>query len=170
MIGVGLGFEHVRGSAIAVKLAVQQGHHVEKDSHGNVQLSGSGALGDFLSIHIKNNLGKNLRVRADTFGYLQRSFAGCVSRVDQQEAREAGRCAARCAMSGDIDGSIAIQRINNHPYKIDYKRIELSDVAGKTQTLDPRYIVDGRDIDSSFRDYALPLVGQLPAIELLRTR
>ena len=116
------------------------------------------------------NLGKNLRVRADTFGYLQRSFAGCVSRVDQQEAREAGRYAARCAMSGDIDGSIAIQRINNHPYKIDYKRIELSDVAGKTQTLDPRYIVDGRDIDSSFRDYALPLVGQLPAIELLRAR
>jgi len=161
---------HPHGTPVAVKLAVEQGHHVEKDSHGNVQLSGTGALGDFLGVHIKNNLGKKLRVRSDTFGYLQRSFAGCVSEIDQEEARQAGRCAAECAMSGDVDGSIAIQRVDNHPYKVEYKRIELADVAGKTQTLDPRYIVDGCDIDPSFRDYALPLVGQLPVLELLRTR
>src|SRR5262245_30249619 len=41
----------------------------EKDSHGNVQLSGSGALGDFLAEHLKKKLGEKLRVRADTFGY-----------------------------------------------------------------------------------------------------
>ena len=30
------------------------------------------------------------RVRGDTLGYLQRSFIGCVSDVDQREAREVG--------------------------------------------------------------------------------
>ena len=43
---------------------------------------GSGALGDYLSSLITKKLtpagGKKLRVRADTFGYLQRSFVGFV--------------------------------------------------------------------------------------------
>ena len=34
-----------------------------------------------------------LRVRADTFGYLQRSFPGVYSEVDRLEAREVGRFA-----------------------------------------------------------------------------
>ena len=41
----------------------------------------TGALGDLLMDHVKSNL-KIGRVRADTFGYLQRSFAGLVSEVD----------------------------------------------------------------------------------------
>ena len=37
------------------------------------------------------------RVRGDTFGYLQRSFAGCVCEVDQREAREVGEKAVQYA-------------------------------------------------------------------------
>ena len=62
--------------------------NLDRDSHGNVQLSGSGALGDFLADLIKRKWAvavKKLRVRADTFGYLQRSFPGFVSSVDAQE-------------------------------------------------------------------------------------
>ena len=46
------------------------------------------------------------RVRGDTFGYLQRSFFGCVSEVDQREAREVGEKAVQFAMGGDGDGSV----------------------------------------------------------------
>ena len=74
----------------------------ERDSHGNVQLSGSGALGDFLAAEIKARLGAKLRVRADTFGYLQRSFAGVTSSVDATEAREVGRTAVRHATAGEL--------------------------------------------------------------------
>ncbi|MDD5066140.1 MAG: diphosphate--fructose-6-phosphate 1-phosphotransferase, partial [bacterium] len=67
----------------------------EKDSHGNIQLSGSGALGDFLTDQLKQKLGektgKKLRVRADTLGYGQRHFPGIVSVNDAREAREAGK-------------------------------------------------------------------------------
>ena len=58
----------------------------EKDSHGNVQMSGTGALGDALARVLKEKA-KVKRVRADTFGYLQRSFPGIASKVDQAEGR-----------------------------------------------------------------------------------
>lgn len=164
LIAVSEGIHDKDGTAMAAKLAAS----VEKDAHGNVQLSGTGALGDHLANALKDHLGKDTRVRADTFGYLQRCFAGCVSATDATEARMAGRKAAELALSGDLDGSIAIQRVSNKPYEVEYKRIELSDVAAKTQTLDPKYIVNGNNIDPSFRDYLAPIVGDLPVVESLR--
>jgi 6-phosphofructokinase len=162
-IAVSEGIHDSDGAPIASKLA----ETVEKDAHGNVQLSGSGALGDHLVRLIKQGLGEKLRVRADTFGYLQRCFAGCVSEVDQREARTAGRVAADLAVEGMLNGSIAIQRTSDAPYEVKYERVELADVAGKTRTLPLEYIVDDCDIAPSFRDYLAPLLGELPQIEQL---
>ena len=166
VIAVSEGVHDAEGTPLAVKLAAATGAEVERDSHGNVQLSGTGSLGDFLSTTIKAKLGIK-RVRADTFGYLQRSFAGCVSANDAAEARAAGRKAAELACSGNIDGSVAMVRTSDSPYTIDYQRIELSDVAAKTQHLPEKYIVDGCNIDESFKDYAGPIVGELPVIDSL---
>jgi len=165
LIAISEGIHDADGTPMVGKLAEE----LEQDSHGNLQLSGTGALGDSLVGAIRKNLGKDLRVRADTFGYLQRSFAGCTSTVDAREAREAGRRAAELALAGDMDGSIAIRRTSDDPYRVEYCRAELADVAGKTRTLDPRYIIEGNDIDPSFKEYLLPLVGRLPTVELLRT-
>jgi 6-phosphofructokinase 1 len=144
----------------------------EKDSHGNVQLSGTGALGDLLAAEIKKALGAKLRVRADTFGYLQRSFAGLVSTVDALEAREVGRVAARAAIEGKASsGSIAIRRLGAagakkstkaEPYRVAYDVIELSAVAKNTRPLDEAFIQGSNDISPGFVDYAEPLVGKLP--------
>lgn len=164
LIAVSEGIHDAAGVAIATKLASR----VERDAHGNVQLSGTGALGDFLVNLVKDQLeprlGK-LRVRADTFGYVQRCFAGCVSAVDQREAREAGRVAAQFALRGVESGSITIRRTSDRPYAVEYARVELSDVAAKTRTLPPEFIVNGSDIAPAFRDYLAPLVGDLPVIE-----
>lgn len=164
VIAVSEGIHDKSGSPIASKLAEMSGKPIERDSHGNVQLSGSGALGDFLSDLVKKDL-KIKRVRADTFGYLQRCFAGCVSPVDAQEARASGRFAAQQAISGQDHGSIAIVRASDNPYQAQYKRVELTDVAAKTRTLDLKYIINGNNIDDSFKKYALPLTGPLPVIE-----
>jgi len=51
----------------------------EKDSHGNTQLGGTGALGDALMGLIKERL--KCRCRADTYGFLQRSFPADTSEV-----------------------------------------------------------------------------------------
>ena len=169
LIAVSEGIHDADGQPMAAKLAEAAGG-VETDSHGNVQLSGSGALGDHLASAIKAHYaskGEKIRVRADTFGYLQRCFAGCVSEVDQREAHTAGEHAAKHALAGEHrTGSIAIQR-DSPTDPVRYERIEISDVAALTRTLPESYLKDGNDIDDSFKDYLAPIVGDLPVKEVL---
>ena len=131
--------------------------HVERDAHGNIQLSGTGALADLLCDEIKSKLGIK-RVRGDTFGYLQRSFMGCVSDVDQREAREVGEKAVQYAMWGDSDGSVAIKRTGF--YSVDYQLVPLESVAGKTRVMEDEFIAaNGTDVTDAFRLYLRPLLG-----------
>jgi 6-phosphofructokinase len=167
-IAVSEGIADETGTPVVVALAMKLGHRVERDSHGNVQLSGSGTLGDFLADYIKGEMEqayKSLRVRADTFGYLQRSFAGFASPVDQAEARECGRKAVEFAMAGNRDGSVAIKRHKAARYKAGYFRAQLKDVARETKHMPRSYLNKaGNNVTEAFRKYALPLTGGLPAI------
>jgi len=135
----------------------------EVDSHGNAQLSGSGALGDALAAEIKGRLGAGLRVRADTFGYLQRSFAGFASEVDGREAREVGRRAARAATSGEVHhGSVVITRQDQGgAYRAGFELTELHNVAKETRDMEEGFLRGDNDVDPSFLDYVRPLVGEL---------
>jgi len=164
LVAVSEGIANADGESIAAMMS----SNAEKDAHGNVQLSGSGALGDFLANLVKIELtpagGKPPRVRADTFGYLQRCFPDA-SDVDQAEARAAGAKAAEVAMSGDKDGSIAIERLSDEPYRSRMKLIKLDDVAAKTKRMPEAFISDnGHDVTEAFIEYAKPLVGELPGI------
>ncbi|MFT3666648.1 6-phosphofructokinase [Piscinibacter sp.] len=153
VVAVSEGIHDAGGAPIAAQLAKD----LERDAHGNVQLSGSGALADLLCEQIKRQL-KIKRVRGDTFGYLQRSFIGCVSDVDQREAREVGEKAVQYAMWGQRDGSVAIKRTGF--YSVDYELAPLDAVAGKTRTMDDAFIsADGTDVTDAFRLYLRPLLG-----------
>jgi len=139
----------------------------EKDAHGNVQLSGTGALADFLAAQVKDKL-KIKRVRADTFGYLQRSFPGIQSTVDVSEARRCGRQAVKYALRRD-NGSVAMRRTGSGgKYGVKLFRTELQNVAEKTKSMPAEFInPDGNGVTQAFMDYALPLVGKLPKTEYL---
>lgn len=131
---------------------------LERDAHGNVQLSGSGQLGDLLAGLVKDKL-KIKRVRADTFGYLQRSFMGVVSDRDAHEAREVGEIAVQRAMWDDADGSVVIRRpVLN--YSVTYDLVPLAAVAGKTRTMPDDFInAEGNGVTDAFHAYCRPLVG-----------
>ena len=139
----------------------------EKDAHGNVQLSGSGALGDFLAnllrVELPQKGGKPPRVRADTFGYLQRCWPDA-SPVDRDEARGAGHKAAEIAMAGDFDGSIAIKRLSDEPYESAMKVVKLEQVAAKTRVMPEEYLKGDHDVSDAFIRYVRPLVGTLPEV------
>lgn len=153
VIAVSEGIHDASGEPIATLLAKD----IERDAHGNVQLSGTGALADLLCEEIKSRLGIK-RVRGDTFGYLQRSFIGCVSDVDQREAREVGEKAVQFAMWGDRDGSVAIKRTGF--YSVDYDLLPLDAVAGKTRVMEDEFIsASGTDVTDAFRLYLRPLLG-----------
>lgn len=140
---------------------------VEKDAHGNIQLSGNAMLGDLLGDLVKSQL-KIKRVRSDTFGYLQRSFVGCVSDIDQHEAREVGEKAAHFAIWHNLDGSISIQRTGY--YSVDYKLQNLADIAGKTRHMDDVFINEhGNGVTDEFKFYLRPLLGSgFPTAHRLR--
>jgi ATP-dependent phosphofructokinase / diphosphate-dependent phosphofructokinase len=164
IVAVSEGIHDASGTPIASQLAKT----VERDAHGNVQLSGTGALADLLCDQVKDNL-KIKRVRGDTFGYLQRSFLGCVSDVDQREAREVAERAVQFALRGDSDGSVAIRRVGD--YAVEYALVPLDTVAGKTRTMEDELIANsGTDVTDAFRNYLRPLLGSdgLPPTARLR--
>ena len=153
VVAVSEGIHDASGQPMLTQLATQ----LEHDAHGNVQLSGTGALADLLCEEIKAQLGIK-RVRGDTFGYLQRSFIGCVSDVDAREAREVGEKAVQFALWGDRDGSVAIRRTGF--YSADYELVPLASVAGKTRVMDNEFIApSGTDVTDAFRLYLRPLLG-----------
>lgn len=163
VIAVSEGIHDASGQPIAAQLAKD----LERDAHGNVQLSGTGALADLLCEEIKAKL-KIKRVRGDTFGYLQRSFVGCVSDVDAREAREVGEKAVQYAMWGDRDGSVAIRRTGF--YSADFTLQPLGAVAGKTRVMEDEFIApSGTDVTDAFRLYLRPLLGSgMPDAHRLR--
>ncbi len=146
----------------------------EVDSHGNVQLSGSGALGDFIAGAVKEGLSDKypgIRVRTDTLGYAQRSFVGTYSETDASEARAVGEAAVKYAMKGDIDGSIAINRLPGDEYIVEPTLAKLGDVAKVTKHMPDEYINEaGNGVTESFIQYAKPIVGELPPTGLLEQK
>lgn len=167
IVAVSEGIHDESGTPIMVKLAKE----VEKDAHGNVQLSGSGALADLLTDYIKSHT-EITRVRGDTFGYLQRSFLGCISDVDAREAREVGEKAVQYAHFGDSQGrhtgSVTIHRTGF--YSVEYHLGRLDDIAGKTKVMPAEFISDdGHDVTDQFLLYCRPLLGSgFPDVARLR--
>jgi 6-phosphofructokinase 1 len=158
VVAVSEGIADSSGTAIVSK------HTKEVDAHGNAQLSGTGALGDILANEIKSKT-KITRVRADTFGYLQRSFPGVVSENDAVEARSVGSEAVRNAVSLFANGSIAIKRKPGKTYKVYFERVSLRSVAKETRHMPDKFISkDGNDVTQAFLDYAKPIVGPLSPI------
>ncbi len=156
VIAVSEGISNADKEPIVASLTKTQ----EKDAHGNVQLSGTGALGDALADLIKTKL-KIKRVRTDTFGYLQRSYLGTVSSVDQNEAREVGEKAVQFSVWHNVDGSVAIRRTGD--YSVEYFLTPLATVARNTKSMPDEFIDSANStVTEAFKSYARPLVGLLP--------
>ena len=168
-IAVSEGIRDDKGEEIGPKLMRGPG---EVDAHGNVQLSGSGALGDGLAELVKTGLtpkgGKAPRVRADTFGYIQRCWPHS-SPVDASEARAVGRYAAELAAKGDRSASVVLIRTSNAPdsYASACGRANLSAVARRSRQVPDEFISGSNDVSAAFHDYCRPLVGDLPTMERL---
>ena len=113
-------------------------------------------------------------MRADTFGYLQRSFPGVASTVDLKEARQAGGMAVMMALKAakgtagvPVKGTIGILRAKGKAYKATFVALPAQAAAKFTRSMPDRYIArNGHDVTKAFIDYARPLVGTLPHCEV----
>ena len=166
LIAVSEGITAPDGKTFAERMAT----NLDRDAHGNIQLSGSGALGDYLAGIVTRKLqtpgGKKLRVRADTFGYLQRSFAGFVSEVDAAEARLVGRKAVEySADDANRQGSVVMQRTGEgQRYGVETRLEDLKSVARAAKHMADEFLADDHDVTDAWLTYVRPLVGKLPTV------
>eukprot|EP00927_Polykrikos_kofoidii_P003550 TRINITY_DN11420_c0_g1_i1.p1 TRINITY_DN11420_c0_g1~~TRINITY_DN11420_c0_g1_i1.p1 ORF type:complete len:444 (+),score=94.89 TRINITY_DN11420_c0_g1_i1:121-1452(+) len=187
LVAVSEGIRDADGVLFATKLSPAA---LEGDSHGNITLGGSGALGDALAAMVKKRF--CCRVRADTLGYVQRGFPADISSVDADEARESGAFAARVALSSaDDSGSVAIRRSskagNNDAYSSECFLTPLATVAKQTKPLPTEWLVSSTDakkgsgsgktcmfscdVGPEFGEYARGFVGNIePMADLLGER
>ena len=124
------------------------------DLFGHAQLGGVGAI---LANQIKEKLG--IKTRAIELNLMQRCAAHLASKVDVEEAFEAGRHAVLAATSGQTDYMVAYERKPGDKYEIEYKHVPLSVCANAEKPVPAEWIINnGTGVSKDFADYALPLI------------
>ena len=131
---------------------------LERDAHGNVQLSG-GDLGVAIQGTLSEAFAK-VRVRVDTFGYLPRAFPGLISAVDGREAFDVGVFAVQaisegsCSVGLQFDGAKTVLR-----------RVPLGAVAGKTRLMPKEFVTPaGNQVSETGMAYLQRLIPEPPAM------
>jgi len=160
VVAVSEGVHNEKGEYFLQTYADQSGSGLagKTDSHGNIQLSGSGALGDTLT-NIVSEYIEGARVRADTFGYLQRSFIADVSSVDAEEAERVGQYAVLASKEVQ-SGSIILKRQFSEKYYCEVGTTELHKVAKHTKEMPAEFIDSTKPyVTNEFFEYAMPLTG-----------
>lgn len=160
VIAISEGVHNEEGEYFLQTYADQTGSELagKKDSHGNIQLSGSGALGDTLTNLVSEYI-DGARVRADTFGYLQRSFIADISKVDAEEAERVGQHAVVASKQLE-SGSVILQRQFSEKYHCDVEITELRKVAKHTKDMPLEFLDPVKSyVTNEFFEYAMPLTG-----------
>lgn len=125
-----------------------------KDSFGHTQLGGVAAT---LAGLVKEKIGG--KVRAIEFSLMQRCGAHLASKVDVEEAFEAGRTAVKSACDGNTDKMVVFVRKPGNKYEISYELMNIELAANTEKKIPDNWILpDNKGLSQEFIDYALPLI------------
>ncbi|HIU83051.1 MAG TPA: 6-phosphofructokinase [Candidatus Faecicola pullistercoris] len=125
------------------------------DLFGHAQLGGVGAM---LGNIVKEKTG--IKVRAIELSLMQRCGAHLASKVDVEEAFNAGAEAVKAAVNGETDKMVVFQRdMSSGSYECKYKLMPLELAANTEKTVPTEWIVNnGTGLSDEFVKYALPLI------------
>lgn len=138
------------------------------DKFGNIEFGAMGGTGVALVLH---------RMIAEAFGFrgefqITESLSMCAADravpLDAQEAYMCGITAVELALSGTGGVMVTLVRRPGSGYACTAGTIGLSEVAVRAKPMPDEFIsADGMDITPAFREYASPLVGELPVYDNL---
>jgi 6-phosphofructokinase 1 len=131
IIAVSEGVSTADGRALVESLVPTD--KIERDEHGNLQLSGTDLASAFGRMLAEGLPGK--RIRVDTFGFMPRGNIATISAIDQIEAFEAGAFAVQAISEGSA--SVALQFDGE---KTIMKKVPLGRVAGKTRLMPSNFL------------------------------
>ena len=125
-----------------------------KDSFGHTQLGGVAAT---LANLVKEKIGG--KVRAIEFSLMQRCGAHLASKVDVEEAFNAGKYAVKYACEGETDKMVVFVRQPGKEYSVKYELMDIEMAANTEKTVPLSWIKpDNSGMTQEFIDYALPLI------------
>lgn len=117
-----------------------------------------GDTGTYLATLVIEKLG--IKARSEKPGLLGRTSIGLQSKIDREEAIDAGRAAARAALAGETGVMVGLKRISNEPYKCETILIPIAEVMMHERTMPDSYINDrGNDVTQEFVEWCKPLIG-----------
>ena len=127
--------------------------NVKVDSFGHKQLGGAGSdLAKLLNARL------GISIRAIELSLPQRAFSFLTSKVDSEEAQACGREAVRHAVEGMTGHMIAIKRVSDSPYKVEYKPVDINKIANVERKVPTSMMKSDSHMDASFRAYCEPLI------------
>lgn len=124
------------------------------DNFGHKMLTGSGK---YLENLVKEKIG--VKVRSVELNVCQRCSCAHFSRVDLDEAENAGIYAVQAALSGETGKMITFIRNKSVPYELSYGTADVNLICNEEKPVPAEWIIkDGSDISDEFIDYARPLI------------
>lgn len=134
-----------------------------KDKFNNTEFGAMGGASVGLNLH---------RMIADEFGFrgefqitesLIMSDHVRASQLDLEEAYQCGLEAVKIADQQESGFMVAMERVSNDPYSIEFGRALLNDVAVKAKPMPADYFnQEGNFVSEAFLGYLRPLIGELP--------
>ncbi len=123
------------------------------DNFGHKMLTGSGK---YLENLVKEKIG--VKVRSIELNVCQRCSCAHLSRVDLDEAVNAGIYAVQVAIAGETGKMITFIRNKSVPYELSYGTADVNIICNKEKPVPAEWIIgEGSDISDDFIDYARPL-------------
>ncbi len=127
--------------------------NVGVDNFGHKMLTGSGK---YLENLVKEKIG--VKVRSIELNVCQRCSCAHLSRVDLDEAENAGIYAVQVALNGETGKMITFIRNKSVPYELSYGTADVNIICNMEKPVPAEWIInDGSDISADFIDYARPL-------------
>ena len=123
------------------------------DNFGHKMLTGSGK---YLENLVKEKIG--VKVRSIELNVCQRCSCAHLSRVDLDEAVNAGIYGVQVAINGETGKMITFVRNKSVPYELSYGTADVNIICNQEKPVPAEWIIkEGSDISDDFIDYARPL-------------
>ena len=128
--------------------------NVQYDAFGHPVLSGAGAA---VAQMIREKIGA--KTRAVELSLLQRASATEASKTDVEEAYRCGYEGVKAALAGKTGVMIAMKRVSDDPYTIEYEAVPAVEVCNQVKNFPAEWITnDGTDIADEYLDYLRPII------------
>jgi 6-phosphofructokinase 1 len=134
-----------------------------KDKFSNVEFGAMGGASVGLKLHSMIHSEFGYRGEFQVTESLIMSDFVRASAIDLEEAYMCGKEAVKLALEGETGHMVSIIRVSDKPYKIEFGKALLSDVAVAAKPMPPEFFnARGTGVSDLFIEYMTPLVSGLP--------